>query len=155
MTNYSEYISEELARKLLDWGYPLYKYGLGGYDGAPCFDIPGPDEPGWEDGDRYKIPTYGEVFDWFSSERGIVISLEPFHTFALKGQIGYTWKINYVDPEFGLLVLRTEEDEYQPGDGYGGSFKLTANDAIKFAMTLGDKKEINFNELQLWRLLKT
>ena len=84
MTNYSEYISEELARKLLDWGYPLYKYGLGGYDGTPYFDIPGPDEPGWEDGDRYKIPTYGEVFDWFSSERGIVISLEPFHTFSLE-----------------------------------------------------------------------
>ena len=69
----------------------------------------------------------------------------------MKGQIGYTWKTSYVDPEFGLLVSRTEEDEYQPGDGYGGSFKLTANDAIKFAMTLDDKKEkdieVNFNEL--------
>ena len=141
MTNYSECISEELTRQLLDCGYPLYKYGLGGYDGTPCFDIPRPDEPGWEDGDRYKIPTYGEVFDWFSSERGIVITLEPFHTFALKGQIGYTWKISYVVYELGLLVSRTEEDEYQPGDGYGGSFKLTADEAIKFAMTLGDKKE--------------
>ena len=140
MTNYSEYISEELARKLLNQGYPLYKYGLGGYDGAPCFDIPGPDDPGWMDGDRYKIPTYGEVFDWFSSERGIVITLEPFHTFSLRVRIGYTWKINYVDPEIGL-VLNTEEDEYQSGDGYGGSFRLTADDAIKFAMTLGDKKE--------------
>ena len=112
MTNYSEHISEELARKLLDWGYPLLSYAPGTYDGAPCFDIPGPDEPGWADGDRYQIPTYGEVFDWFSRVKGIVITLEPFHTFALKGQIGYTWKINYVDPEFGL-VLRTEENEYQ------------------------------------------
>lgn len=136
MTNYSEYISEELARKLLDGGYPLYKYGLGGYDGVPCFDIPGPDDPGWADGDRYKIPTYGEVFDWFSSERGIVITLEPFHTFSLRGRIGYTWKINYVDHELGLLVSRTEEDEYQSGDGYGGSFRLTADDAIKFAMKI-------------------
>ena len=141
MTKYSEYISEELARKLLDWGYPLYKYGLGGYDGAPCFDIPGPDEPGWEDGNRYKIPTYGEVFDWFSSERCIIISLEPFHTFSLGGQIGYIWKISYVDHKLGLLVSRTEEDEYQPGNGYGGSFKLTADEAIKLAMTLGAKNE--------------
>lgn len=144
MTKYSEYISEELARKLLNWGYPLLSYAPGTYDGAPCFDIPGPDDPGWADGDRYKIPTYGEVFDWFSSERGIVISLEPFHTFSLKGRIGYTWKINYVDSEIGL-VARTEEDEYQSGDGYGGSFRLTADDAIKFAMTLGDKKEKNMN----------
>ena len=136
MTKYSEYISEELARKLLDWGYPLYKYGLGGYDGAPCFDILGPDEPGWEDGDRYKIPTYSEVFDWFSSERGIIISLEPFHTFSLGGQIGYIWKISYVDHKLGLLASRAEEDEYKPGDGYGGSFKLTADEAIKFAMKI-------------------
>ena len=142
MTNYSEYISEELARKLLNQGYHLLSYAPGTYDGAPCFDIPGPDDPGWMDGDRYKIPTYGEMFDWFSSERGIVITLEPFHTFSLRGRIGYTWKINYVDPEIGL-VLNTEEDEYQSGDGYGGSFRLTADDAIKFAMTLGDKKEKN------------
>ena len=59
----------------------------------------------------------------------------------MKGQIGYTWKTSYVDHELGILVSRTEEDEYQPGDGYGGSFKLTADEAIKFAMTLGDKKE--------------
>lgn len=148
MTNYSEYISEELARKLLNQGYHLLSYAPGTYDGAPCFDIPGPDDPGWADGDRYKIPTYGEVFDWFSSERGIVITLEPFHTFSLGGQIGYIWKINYIDPEMGL-VLNTEEDEYQSGYGYGGSFRLTADDAIKFAMTLGDKREkdieININ----------
>jgi hypothetical protein len=75
------------------------------------------------------------VFDWFSIVKGIVITLEPFHTFALKGHIGYTWKINYVDPELGM-VLRTEEDEYNLRDGYGGSFKLTANAAIKSAMRI-------------------
>lgn len=106
MTNYNEYISEELSRKLIDLGYPP--------------------------GDR---PTYGKVFDWFSMVKGIVITLEPFHTFALKGQIGYTWKINYVDPELGL-ILSTEEDEYKIGAGYGGSFKLTADEAIKFAMKI-------------------
>ena len=135
MTNYSNYIPEELARKLLDWGYPIFKYSVGGYDDKPCFDIPGYDEPGWADGDRYRIPTYGEVFDWFSAVKGIIITLEPFHTFSLKGQIGYTWKINYVDPELGLM-LRSEDDEYKPGDGYGGSFKLTANAVIESAMRI-------------------
>jgi len=135
MTNYNEQISEELARKLLDWGYPLFNYKGGTYDGKPCFDIPGHGEPGWADGNRYRIPTYGEVFDWFSIVKGIVITLEPFHTFSLKGHIGYTWKINYEDPELGL-VLRSEEDEYKPGDGYGGSFKLTANAAIESAMRI-------------------
>lgn len=135
MTNYSHYIPEELARKLLDWGYPIFKYGIGGYDGRPYFDIPRYEEEGWEEGNRYRIPTYGQVFDWFSSQRNIVITLEPFHTFSLKGKIGYTWKINYVDPDLGL-VLRTEEDEYKSGDGFGGSFKLTANAAIESAMKI-------------------
>ena len=122
MTNYNEHISKKLAKKLLDYGYPL--------------------------GNQ---PTYGEVFDWFS-QKGIVITLEPFHTFALKGQIGYTWKINYIDPELGL-VLRSEDDEYKPYDGYGGSFKLTANAAIESAMRIGDKSievkyiEVNIDEL--------
>ena len=135
MTNYSEHISEELARKLLDWGYPLYKYGLGEYDGAPAFDIPGPDEEGWEDGDIYQIPTYGEVFDWFTYNKKIIIILEPFFTYSLRDHIAYNWKIYYMDPELGL-VLRTEEDEYQSGNGYGGSFKLTANAAIESAMRI-------------------
>ena len=105
MTNYNEQIPEELTKKLFDRGYQLGNH-----------------------------PTYGEAFDWFS-ERGIVITLEPFHTFSLKGQIGYTWKINYVAPELGL-VLRSEDDEYKPGDGFGGSFKFTANAAIESAMTI-------------------
>ena len=137
MTNYSQYISKKLAKKLLDYGYPLFNYKGGVYDGQPCFDIPGYGEPGWAEGDRYRIPTYGEVFDWFS-QKGIVITLEPFHTFALKGHIGYTWKINYEDPELGW-VLRSEDDEYKTEDGYGGSFKLTANAAIESAMKIGDK----------------
>ncbi len=112
MTNYNEQIPKRLAKKLLDWGNPINN-----------------------NGSIYRIPTYGEVFDWFSIVKGIVITLEPFHTFALKGHIGYTWKINYEDPELGL-VLRSEEDEYKPGDGYGGSFKLTANAAIEFAMRI-------------------
>lgn len=138
MTNYSDYIPEELARKLLDWGYPLFSYAPGTYDGAPCFDIPGPDEPGWEDGDRYQIPTYGEVFDWFSRVKKINIILDSFFTYSLKDHIAYNWKIYYLDSEDGLM-LRTEDDEYKPGDGYGGSFKLAADAAIESAMTIGDK----------------
>lgn len=138
MYNYTDTIPVDLARKLLDWGYPIYKYGIGGYDGKPCFDIPGPDEPGWEDGDRYQIPTFGEVFDWFANKKKILIVLEPWFTYALRDHIAYNWKIYYTDPESGL-ILRTEEDEYKPGDGYGGSFKLTATAAIESAMTIGDK----------------
>ncbi len=152
MKNYSEHIPEELARKLLDYGYPLFNYKGGTYDGKPYFDIPGYDEPGWADGNRYQIPTYGEVFDWFTYNKKIIIIIEPFFTYSLRDNIAYNWKIYYMDPELGL-VLRTEEDEYKPGDGYGGSFKLTATAAIESAMKIGDKSvevkyiEVNKDEL--------
>ena len=149
MDNYSAYISVELAKRLLEFGMPLHKYKV--YDGKPAFDIPGPDEPGWADGDRYRIPTYGEVFDWFASEKHIVITLEPFHTFALRERIGYTWKIVYPDYELGGLVVRTEENEWNSNKGFGGSFKLTANDAIENAMTITVKPEefieVDINDL--------
>ena len=132
--NYSAYIPVDLAKSLLKFGMPLHKYRVYN-DGKPAFDIPGPGEPGWESGDRSRIPTYGEVFDWFATDRHIVITLEPFHTFSLKDHIGYTWKVTYPDVKLGL-VIRTEGDEYLPGMPYGGSFKLTANDAIKYAMTV-------------------
>ena len=140
MLKYSDIIPEKLARKLLDNGFHLFNYKCGTYDGKPSFDIPGPDEPGWADGNRYRIPTYGEVFDQFSSKRGIVITLEPFFTYSLKGHIAYTWKISYQSDE-GKLESITEEDTYTSG-AFGGSFCLTANDAIEFAIGLGNKNKL-------------
>ena len=147
MLKYSEYIPEKLARKLLDNGFHLFNYKGGVYDGKPCFDIPGPGEPGWADGDRYRIPTYGEVFDWFSRERGIIITLEPFFTYALAGNIAYTWKLSYLDGNVSYMADVTENDVYE-GGGYGGSFCLTADAAIEFAMTKGDKR-LQFTEVDI------
>ena len=141
--SYTANVPFEIGVKLKEVGYwnPRCTYETNYND--PCYFIPGKRFYGegvvapWDE--LVPAPTYAQIFDWFASERGIVITLEPFHTFSLKGQIGYTWKINYVDPDLGL-VLRTEEDEYKSGDGFGGSFKLTANAAIESATTLGDKR---------------
>lgn len=150
---YSSVIPVDLAKRLQKFGMNLFEYPVGGYDGAPAFDNPGPDEPGWEDGHRYRIPTYGEVFDWFAGEKYIVITLEPFHTFSLKGHVGYTWKISYPDVKLGELIVKQEGDpDIWKGGGFGGSFKLTANDAIEYAMTITvespyETVEVNIDEL--------
>lgn len=141
--SYTANVPFEIGVKLKEAGYwnPRCTYGYSYND--PCYFIPSKrfyDEgvvAPWED--IVPAPTYAQIFDWFASERGIVITLEPFHTFSLKGQMGYTWKINYVDPDLGL-VLRTEEDEWDSSKAFGGSFKLTANAAIESATTLGDKR---------------
>lgn len=73
---YSTYISEDLARQMLDVGFPLYKYGVGGYDGKPSFFTVDEDNPMWETCDRFQIPTYAEVLDMLL-DGDIVISIEP------------------------------------------------------------------------------
>ena len=49
MSNYSGYIPKDLAKELLSLGMPLYDEG-----NSDCASS-----------DRYRIPTYGEVIDWF------------------------------------------------------------------------------------------
>lgn len=73
---YSTYIPEDLARKMLDVGFPLYKYGIGSYDGKPSFFTVDEGNPIWETCDRFRIPTYAEVLDMLL-DGDIVISIEP------------------------------------------------------------------------------
>lgn len=91
----------------------------------------------WLGFDRYEIPTYGEVIDWFSS-KGIHITFDAFFTFALADNVGYLWKVSYIDKSNGDMRLLTisEEDAWDGKEGYGGSFELVANDAIRYAMQL-------------------
>ena len=141
--NYTDYVPFEIGVILKKAGYwnPRCTYDSSYND--PCYIISSKKFYGegviapWED--IVPAPTYAEVFDWFASEKHIVITLEPFHTFALQERIGYTWKIVYPDYELGGLVLMSEEDEWDSSKGLGGSFKLSANDAIRSAITINVK----------------
>ena len=136
MSNYSKYIPEDLAKELLELGMPLCKYGLGSYDGKPYF-YEKPYQYDWSSCDRYRIPTYGEVIDWFS-EWGIHITFDVFFTFALADNVGYLWKVSYIDRSNDDMMLNTisEEDALDGKEGCGGSFELDAQSAIKYAMKL-------------------
>ena len=140
MSNYSSYIPKDLAKELLQYGMPLYKYGIGSYDSKPYF-YEKPYQYDWSSCDRYRIPTYGEVIDWFS-EWGIYINFDVFFTFSLADNVGYLWKVSFIDRSNDDIKLKTisEEDAWDGKEGYGGSFELDANAAIKYAMKL--KKNI-------------
>lgn len=133
MTHYSKTVSYEIAKKLCDYNV---KSENGFYTTEKTEDINEgiflySEDARFVDG-VIPAPTYGEVFDYFS-EMGIIITLIPFHTFALFGNVGYTWEISYPLME-GSLITITEESEFikSPSeDGFGGSFCLIADDAIK------------------------
>lgn len=131
MNNYCDYITADLLKELIGHNFPAYKYSVGGYDGKPVYYTKDLFDPDWRECDAYKIPTYAEVMDWFMS-KGIVITLEPFFTFALKDNVGYNWKISYIVKECEMKTI-TEKDTYTD-KGYGGSFNLIMDNAIRYAM---------------------
>ena len=137
MTNFLGYIPRDLAKELLSFGMPSYKYDMDlyDYDGKPYFYTEDAKSPDLASCDRYRIPTYGEVIDWFSS-KGIYISFDAFFTFALADNFGYLWKIFFIDRSNGDVKWKiiSEEDAWDGQKGYGGSFELEANDAIRYAM---------------------
>ena len=120
---------------------PLCKYDLGSYDGKPYFDTEDDDSTNWEDCDRYQIPTYGEVIDWFSS-KGIYITFNVFFTYSLMQHVAYYWKISHIKRTSNDIWLDEfcENDACSRGEACGGSFELDAQSAIKYAINL--KKNI-------------
>ena len=132
MNNYCDYITADLLKELIDHNFPAYKYSVGGYDGKPVYYTKDLFDPDWMECDAYKIPTYAEVLDWFMS-KGIVITLEPFFTFALKDNVGYNCKISYIAKECKMKTI-SELDMIKSNDGYGGSFQRTMEDVIEFAL---------------------
>lgn len=73
---YNAYIPKELARRLLDKNFPLFKYEVNGYDGKPSFFEINKYQPIWEESNRYRIPTYSDVLDMLF-EKGFIISITP------------------------------------------------------------------------------
>ena len=73
---YNAYIPKELAKRLLDKKFPLFKYEVNGYDGKPSFFEINKYQPIWEESNRYRIPTYSEVLDMLF-EKGFIISITP------------------------------------------------------------------------------
>ena len=145
MTNFTGYIPRDLAKELLSFGMPLYKYDMDlyDYDGKPYFYTEDEGIPGQASCDRYRIPTYGEVIDWFSS-KGIQITFDAYFTFALLDNVAYCWKISFIDRSNGDVKWKvvSEAVAWNCKKGYGGSFELDANDAIKYAMN-----KLHFNQL--------
>ena len=137
MSNFSKYIPRDLAKELLELGMPLFA-DVGSYYKCPI-DYDTKDVPSIAY--KMRIPTYGEVIDWFSGW-GIYITFDAFFTFALADNVGYLWRVSFIDRSNDDMMLNTisEEDALDRKEGCGGSFELDAQSAIKYAINL--KKNI-------------
>ena len=144
-SNYMANVPFEIGVKLKEMGYWNPRCTYDSCYNDPCYVTVSKKFYGdgvvapWED--IVPAPTYGEIFDWFK-DKGIVITLEPFFTFAYQSHIAYTWKVSYIDKDNdGDLKVVTENDVWTSDKYYGGSFDGIANDAIEFAATLIKKEK--------------
>ena len=137
MSNFSKYIPRDLAKELLELGMPLF-FDVGSYYKCPI-DYDTKDVPSIAY--KMRIPTYGEVIDWFSGW-GIYITFDVFFTFSLADNVAYIWKISYIKETYDDIRLEEicEEEICNDREGCGGSFELVANAAIRYAINL--KKNI-------------
>ena len=137
MSNFSKYIPRDLAKELLELGMPLFS-DVGSYYKCPIdYDTKNVPSIAY----KMRIPTYGEVIDWFSGW-GIYITFDVFFTFSLADNVGYLWRVSFIDRSNDDMMLNTisEEDALDGKEGCGGSFELDAQSAIRYAMNL--KKNI-------------
>ena len=91
MSNFSKCIPRDLAKELLELGMPLFS-DVGSYYKCPI-DYDTKDVPSIAY--KMRIPTYGEVIDWFSGW-GIYITFDVFFTFSLADNVAYIWKISFI-----------------------------------------------------------
>lgn len=105
---YNAYIPKELARRLLDKKFPLFKYEVNEYDGKPSFFEINKYQPIWEESHRYRIPTYSEVLDMLF-EKGFIISITPKEFIK---HLEYQFEVyQYSEKEVKLSICVSSEDQ--------------------------------------------
>lgn len=88
-----------------------------------------PFKAGWDYNDKViNAPTFGEAFD-FLRNRGVIITLIPCFTFALKDHTAYHYRIDFHNEQTAALEKVVESPDC-------GSFNLMAEEAISKALEL-------------------
>ena len=122
---YNAYIPKELAKRLLDKKFPLFKYEVNGYDVKPSFFEVNKYQPIWEESSRYRIPTYSEVLDMLF-EKGFIISITPREFIE---HLEYQFEVyQYSEKEVKLSICASSGDPNK-------SFTDILYDAINVTLT--------------------
>lgn len=88
-------------------------------------------------GPTYDAPTIAEVLDKIASRFGIYVEFTPWHTFALRNHVAYTYKVFVRNDEAAKIDLVFESDDWLASLGlcvqeivtklYNGEFGINVN----------------------------
>lgn len=63
-------------------------------------------------GSTYYAPTIAEVLDHIANWFGVYVEFTPWHTYALKNHVAYTYKVFVRNDETAKMDLALESDEW-------------------------------------------
>lgn len=63
-------------------------------------------------GKVYYAPTYAELLDHMAEKFGVYVEFTPWHTYALKNNVAYTYKVFVRNDETAKMDLVLESDEW-------------------------------------------
>lgn len=63
-------------------------------------------------GKSYYAPTYAEVLDYLAEQFDIYVEFTPWHTFALKDHVAYTYRVFIVNEETAKMDMVFKSDEW-------------------------------------------
>lgn len=120
-----EFVSNELARKLLAKGYPIDKVCRGDGIRPMFYELPF-GHPEWHDCDAWYNPTISQVLKWLRKEYGIHIEI-------IAAAFGYSYIISKT-PEFGGMDIKCSEYDGPNGGGAWDEWKDCATSAIEYVL---------------------
>lgn len=87
-----EFVTGELARKLLAKGCPISKVYKDDGTRPLFYELP-KDHPDWQDCDAWYVPTIAQVLLWLRKEKKIYVVVTPYPSMSTKDKVIWCYQI--------------------------------------------------------------
>lgn len=89
-----EFVTGELARKLLAKGCPISKAYNDDVIRPLFYDLP-KDHQNWQDCDAWYVPTVAQVLLWLREEKKIYVAVTPYPSMSTKDKVVWCYQIKH------------------------------------------------------------
>ena len=89
-----EFVTGELARKLLAKGCPISKVYKDDGTRPLFYDLP-MEHPNWQDCDAWYVPTVSQVLLWLIEEKKIYVIPTPYPSMSTKDKVVWCYQIKH------------------------------------------------------------
>lgn len=89
-----EFVTHQLARKLLAKGCPISKAYKDDWIRPLFYNLP-LEHPNWQDCDAWYVPTVAQVLLWLREEKKIYVVVTPYPSISTKDKVVWCYQIKH------------------------------------------------------------